>query len=169
SQSRRRPTHTRLLMPTVFPKARRPMMFRATVIARASAQRPWQAAALVSLVLFGASGCGSETFFPVSGKVTYKAGRPVTAGLVIFEPVSGKISARGEIQADGSFQLGTHRDNDGAREGDYKVLVAPPPLPEEGKRRRSPVHPKYQNLESTPLRFTVTRDRDKNRFNIEVE
>ena len=98
-----------------------------------------------------------------------KDGKPVTAGLVIFEPVSQKISARGEIQADGSFQLGTHRDNDGALEGEYKVLVAPPPLPEEGKRRRSPVHPKYQSLESTPLKFTVTRHRDKNKFNIEVE
>jgi len=144
-------------------------MFRVPVIARESAQCPWQAGALIALVLFGASGCGSPTLFPVSGRVTYKDGKPVTAGLVIFEPVSQKISARGEIQADGSFQLGTHRDNDGALEGEYKVLVVPPPLPEEGKQRRSPVHAKYQNLESTPLKFTVTRDRDKNKFNIEVE
>jgi hypothetical protein len=145
------------------------MMFRLTVIARGSVSCPWHARALVCLVLFGASGCGSETFFPVSGTVTYKDGKPVTAGLVIFEPVSQKTSARGEIQADGSFQLGTHRDDDGALEGEYKVLVAPPPLLEEGKRRRSPIHPKYQNLKSTPLHFTVTRDRDKNKFHIEVE
>src|SRR5262249_22238436 len=125
--------------------------------------------ALVSLVLLGVSGCGGETLFPVSGKVTYKDGKPVTAGLVIFEPVGQRISARGEIQPDGSFQLGTYRDKDGAMEGEYKVLIAPPPLPEEGKRRRSPVHPKYQNLETTPLKFTVTRHRDKNKFNIEVE
>ena len=144
-------------------------MFRVTVSARGSTQHPGRAWALVSLVLFGASGCGSQTFFPVSGKVTYRDGRPVTAGLVIFEPMNQKISARGEIRADGSFQLGTHRDNDGAMEGEYRVLIAPPPLPEEGKPRRSPIHPKYQKLESTPLKFTVTRDRDKNKFNIEVE
>jgi hypothetical protein len=144
-------------------------MCRATVIARGSTQRPRHAWALVPVVLFGASGCGSQTLFPVSGRVTYKDGRPVTAGLVIFEPVSQKISARGEIRADGTFQLGTHGDNDGAMEGEYKVLIAPPPLPEEGKPRRSPIHPKYRNLESTPLMFTVTRDRDKNKFNIEVE
>jgi hypothetical protein len=119
--------------------------------------------------LFGASGCGSETLFTVSGRVTYKDGKPVTAGLVIFEPLSQKISARGEIQADGSFQLGTYRDNDGALEGEYKVLVAPPPLPEEGKRRRPPIHPKYRSLESTPLHFTVSRDRNKNQFHVEVE
>ena len=144
-------------------------MFRVTGIARGGAQRPWHGGALVAVALIGASGCGGEALFAVSGRVTYKDGRPVTAGLVIFEPVSQKLSARGEIQADGSFQLGTHRDNDGALEGDYKVLVAPPPLPEEGKPRRSAVHPRYRNLESTPLRVTVTRDRDKNKFNIEVE
>jgi len=144
-------------------------MFRVTVIARGSAQRPRHAWAFVCLVLLGASGCSSQTLYPVSGKVTYKGGKPVTAGLVIFEPVGQKLSARGEIRADGSFQLGTHRDNDGAMEGEYKVLIAPPPLPEQGKPSRSPIHPKYQQLESTPLKFTVTRDRDKNKFNIEVE
>ena len=144
-------------------------MFHLTVSARRSVSCPRHAGALVCMVLFGASGCGSETFFPVSGNVTYKDGKPVTAGLVIFEPVGQKVSARGEIQDDGSFQLGTHRDDDGALEGEYKVLIAPPPLPEEGRRRRSPIHPKYRNLESTPLRFTVTRDPDKNKFHIEVE
>ncbi len=144
-------------------------MPRLTVIARGSAQCPWQAGPLVSLVLLGVSGCGGGALFPVSGKVTYKDGKPVTAGLVIFEPVGQRPSARGEIQPDGSFQLGTYGDKDGAMEGEYKVLIAPPPLPEEGKRPPSPIHPKYQKLESTPLKFTVTRDRDKNKFNIEVE
>lgn len=126
-------------------------------------------AALVSLALIGASGCGSQTRFPVSGRVSYKDGKPVTAGFVIFEPVNQKSGARGEIQADGSFRLGTHRENDGAMEGEYKVLIAPPPLPEEGKQRVSAIHAKYQNLQSTPLKFTVTRDADKNTFNIQVE
>jgi hypothetical protein len=144
-------------------------MFRLPVIARGSAQRSWHAGTLALLPLLGAGGCGSQTFFPVSGKFTHKDGTPVTAGLVIFEPVSQKVSARGEIHADGTFLLGTNSNNDGAMEGEYKVLVAPPPLPEEGKRLRSPVHPKYQSLESTPLKFTVTRDRSKNKFNIEVD
>ena len=139
------------------------------VIAGASVQRQWHAWALLFLALFGTGGCGGQVLFPVSGKVSYKNGKPVSAGFVIFEPVNQKMSARGEIQPDGSFQLSTHRENDGAMEGEYKVLVAPPPLPEEGKPRRSPMHPKYQNLESTPLIFTVTRDREKNKYNIEVE
>src|SRR5262249_150116 len=121
SQSRRRSTRTELLRLPVLPKARRPMMCRVTVIARGSAVRPGQPGALGGLVLWGVSGCGGETVFPVSGKVTYKDGTPVTDGLVIFEPVSQKSSARGEIRADGSFQLGTYKDTDGALEGDYKV------------------------------------------------
>ncbi len=135
----------------------------------AGVHRSFYAWAFVLPVLLSASGCGSQTFFPVSGKVTYKNGQPVTEGFVIFEPLNQKISARGEIQADGSFRLSTHRENDGAMEGEYKVLIAPPPLPEEGKPRRSAIHPKYQDLESTPLKFTVTRDREKNKFHIEVE
>src|SRR5262245_2010077 len=143
-------------------------MLRITRLLADNAVRPWRAGAILVLAIFVA-GCGSQIFFPVSGKVTHKDGTPVTAGLVIFEPVNQKISARGEIRPDGSFQLGTNTNNDGAMEGEYKVLVAPPPLPEEGKRLRSPIHPKYQSLESTPLKFNVSKDRAKNKFNIEVD
>src|SRR5262245_2016811 len=121
------------------------------------------------LVLFVACGCDGQTYFPVTGKVTHKDGSPVTAGTVIFEPVNQKISARGEIQSDGSFQLGTNTNSDGAMEGEYKVLISPPPLPEEGKRLRSPIAAKYQSLESTPLKFNVSRERSKNKFKIEVD
>jgi len=123
--------------------------------------------ALLTVLLAG--GCSSQTLFPVSGKVSHKDGSPVTAGMVIFEPVNQKVSARGEIHSDGSFQLGTSGMSDGAMEGEYRVLIAPPPLPEEGKRLRSPIAAKYQRLESTPLRFTVSRERSKNKFNIEVD
>jgi hypothetical protein len=144
------------------------MMFQETRFARAKAQRNWHHVAFVWLMLF-TTGCSNATFFPVSGKITHKDGTPVTAGLVIFEPVDQKISARGEIHADGSFQLGTHTNNDGAGAGEYKVLIAPPPVPEEGKRLRSAVHPKYQSLDTTPLKFTVTKDRSKNQFKIQVD
>src|SRR5262249_38317401 len=144
-------------------QSRRPMMFPGPVIAHGSPRRPWCAWAFVFLLFLGAGGCGGgPTLYPVSGKVSYKDGKPVTAGLGIFEPAGQKISARGEIQSDGSFQLGTYKNNDGALEGEYKVLIAPPPLPEEGKPRRPAIHAKYQSLESTPLKFTVTPDRDKN-------
>jgi hypothetical protein len=125
--------------------------------------------ALGWLILLGAGGCGSQNLFPVNGKVAHKDGTPVTAGMVIFEPVTQKVSARGEIKSDGTFQIGTYGNNDGAMEGEYKVVIAPPPLPEEGKRVRSPISPKYQSLESTPLKFTVTKESRKNKFDIQVD
>lgn len=126
-------------------------------------------AVLVWLAGLTMAGCGSQNLFPVNGKVVHKDGTPVIAGVVIFEPAGHTPSARGEIRADGSYQLGTYTNNDGAMEGEYKVLIAPPPLPEEGKRLRSPIHPKYLSLETTPLKFNVTRSRVKNKFDIEVE
>ena len=141
----------------------------AIFFARGWTVRFWLAEVLLWLILFGAGGCSSQGLFSVSGKVAHKDGTPVTAGLVIFEPVDQKISARGAIKADGTFQLGTNTNNDGAAEGEYKVLIAPPPLPEEGKRLRSPISPKYQSLQTTPLKFTVTKDARKNKFEIDVE
>jgi hypothetical protein len=115
------------------------------------------------------AGCGSGNQFPVSGKVVHKDGTPITAGMVVFEPLNQKISARGEIKSDGTFQIGTHGNNDGAMEGEYKVVIAPPPLPEEGKRFRAPISQKYQSLETTPLKFTVTKDARKNKLNINLD
>src|SRR5262245_51662606 len=143
-------------------------MLRASVVAGRGDSWQWRGAAAVVLVLLD-GGWGGSNLIPVNGKVVHKDGTPVTAGMVIFEPVSQKVSARGEIHADGTFHLGTNSDNDGAMEGEYKVLIAPPPLPEEGKRLRSPIAAKYLSLETTPLKCKVSRDRSKNKFNIEVD
>src|SRR5262245_23978997 len=143
-------------------------MFIGVVRVRASVSWPWRVGLLVAMVSI-ASGCSDTNFVPVSGRITHKDGSPVTAGMVIFEPENQKVSARGEIHADGTFQLGTNSNTDGAMEGDYKVLIAPPPLPEEGKRLRSPIAAKYLSLETTPLKCKVSRDRSKNKFNIEVD
>ena len=60
----------------------------------------WSAGVLVGLALPVLWGCGNQTLLPVSGKVLHKDGKPVTSGLVIFEPVAAKTSARGEIHSD---------------------------------------------------------------------
>lgn len=144
-------------------------MFGDAAFLRGWALRLSNARAMVCLLALAASGCGQKDVIPVSGKVTHKDGTPVTGGMVIFEPLGQKVSARGEIQSNGTFQLGTRTNNDGAMEGEYKVLISPPPVLEEGKRVRSPIAAKYQSLESTPLKFAVSRDRNKNKFNIEIE
>src|SRR6185369_6211033 len=74
----------------------------------------WQVQRLSVVLAIGiiSTGCQSKKLFPVHGNVVHKDGSPMTAGMVIFEPVGQKISSRGEIKPDGSFQLGTYTDND---------------------------------------------------------
>jgi hypothetical protein len=82
------------------------------------------------LSLLAAAGCGGERFYPVKGKLVYAdTGEPVKE-LADFDVIftSEKIgkSARGVIQKDGTFQLGTIKDNDGAPPGEYVVTLTQP-------------------------------------------
>jgi hypothetical protein len=123
----------------------------------------WLPITMIGLALGGAVGCGGPELYLVRGKVAFKNGAPVTplvGGYVVFEPLDkeNKHSARGDIQSDGTFRLGTHKEDDGVRPGEYKVLVVPPaPPPREEKRRKPVIQPRYHNLSETPLTFTVKR------------
>lgn len=78
-----------------------------------------------------ASGCGdSSGLAPVHGVVTLD-GEPLTEGFVFVTPTEGKM-AKGTIQPDGTFILGTNSDSDGAQVGTHPVTVLPPTA-EEGK------------------------------------
>src|SRR5262245_14795346 len=69
-------------------------------------------------------GCAKSTpaTAPVKGKVTLN-GQPLTSGTVITIPEAGR-GARGEIGADGSFELQTfEKKKDGAVIGSHKVGV----------------------------------------------
>jgi hypothetical protein len=67
------------------------------------------------------SGCGSE-MAAVQGSVAHE-GKPLSGGKIIFTPVAEGQPAFGMIQPDGTFQLSTQRENDGARAGQYRVSV----------------------------------------------
>ena len=120
--------------------------------------RPARAAA-VALLLLGAAGCGSR-LQKVRGKVTYPDGRPVTEGMVVFETRDDKepITARGEIQPDGSYQLSTFKPGDGARLGKHRVLVAPKfdPNAVDGPAKPPPFDPRYADFKTSGLEYEVT-------------
>jgi hypothetical protein len=110
----------------------------------------------------------------VTGKVVYKDGAdisPLAGGLVVFEPLDAgaRDSARGEIQPDGTFRLGTFKDADGAPAGRYRALVSPPtPPPTQEKRPARPaIHSRYLSPATSPLEYTV--DRDNITFTLTVE
>jgi hypothetical protein len=126
--------------------------------------------ALVGLAGLSLVGCGGNNLYPAQGKVTFKDGTPLTAGWVVFESVTpgAKVGARGNIQPDGTFQLSTFSEGDGALEGSYRVAVMPPPGAKEGTPVRPLIHPRLQRPETSHLEFTVTPDKQKNYFTILV-
>jgi hypothetical protein len=133
-------------------------------------RRPFRLAGL-ALLLIVAAGCGGPTTYPVRGKAVFKDGTPLTGGLVVFRPVDEKlqVSARGDIQPDGSFILGTYKEGDGAVPGKYQAAITPPP---RRKIREKPVerpiiNPRFESYDTSGLEFEVKRQ--SNDFTIEVD
>ena len=110
------------------------------------------------------AGCSSGDQFPtekVSGKIMYR-NAPVTTGTVVFVPEGDMPSATGEIKPDGTFQLTTYDEHDGAVIGKHSVMVTAVEdmsnmLPEERSGTpRSLVPPKYSNYTTSGLTAEVT-------------
>ncbi|MDR2116026.1 MAG: hypothetical protein LBP87_06565, partial [Planctomycetaceae bacterium] len=57
----------------------------------------------------------------VTGKVTLPDGTPLTVGKVVFE--TDTMVSTGSIQKDGTYKLGTLKQNDGAPRGLYRVYL----------------------------------------------
>jgi hypothetical protein len=112
---------------------------------------------LALVPLIGAAGCGNG-LHPVRGKVTFDDGKPLARGIVVFESKEAerKVTARGEIQEDGTYELGTRQPGDGAPAGAYRVLIAPQedidaPAPE----RQVTFDSRYRDFKTSGLEFEV--------------
>ena len=104
-----------------------------------------------------ASGCGPR-MYPVKGTVTLEDGSPLTRGLVIFERVDGgpPVTARGDIQPDGRYELSTENPGDGVPAGRYRVAINPldsSDVPDEQKVL--PFDHKFLNLQPGGLEVEV--------------
>jgi hypothetical protein len=111
------------------------------------------------LLLVEVVGCGSS-MQPVRGKVTLPSGQPAANSQVVFDgPIGGKlISARGDVQADGSFELSTSQPGDGVPVGKYRVQVNPPPIVDAEAAQRLPFNAKYIDFSTSGLEFEVKPD-----------
>jgi hypothetical protein len=100
-----------------------------------------------------AAGCGSDqpTVVPVDGVVRID-GQPLRTGTVRFIPAAGR-SARGQIQSDGSFRLGTYREADGAQVGMSRVAITAFEVP-AGNVNPDVDRPRSKSL--IPLRYNST-------------
>ena len=77
------------------------------------------------LLLLSLMGCGSEKLlvYPVDGSVRFEDGSKVMFGDIEFFNAEHRLNARGKIKRDGTFQVGTFTDNDGAVAGKHKVII----------------------------------------------
>ena len=110
----------------------------------------------------GISLTGCSDHCRLSGKVSFEDGTPATRGMVIFTTES--FQAKGEIQLDGSFVVGSEKVGDGIPRGTYGVYVSGigktvPGLEVPGMQRMSmyvPIcHEKYENAGTSGLVCTV--------------
>ena len=109
-------------------------------------------------------------------------GSPVSFGLLEFRNASMKLNARARIQKDGSYQLTTFEESDGAVAGTHQAIilqhvVAEVPRPQEHlpgqesapvqHREHRIVDSRFANYETSPLSFEV-KEIDENVINIKV-
>lgn len=118
---------------------------------------------VVLLALQGACRPRGEPLYPVTGRVVFSDGTPVTSGMVIFDSVAADrpIGARGPIGADGRVQMGTRRPGDGVPAGHYRVAIAlPAPDGDTGAAgiTRPPIDPRFTTPDTSGFECSVGPD-----------
>jgi hypothetical protein len=122
-------------------------------------------------------GCGSpaESLVPVTGQVKF-AGKPLTAGAVIFLPDTAKGNTtdrepRGNIGPDGRYTLVSHPDP-GAPPGWYKVgVVANEPADPKNPyaRTRSLIPEQLNNPAESGLTVEVRRNAPPGAYDLDLK
>jgi len=123
--------------------------------------------AVAMLVLVGCRG-GRLKLHKVTGTVKFQDGTVPQGDIAMITfvaavPTEGNAAAC-DIEPDGSFELGTLTQGDGALAGDYKVTLHVSKGYPIGK---SLIAKKYTTLD-TPLKVTIKAG-EKNHFDFEVE
>ena len=126
--------------------------------------RAWGMLAALSLALSSGACSSSATkeitkpVFPVRGQV-FVQNKPAVAAFVLFVPVNEPAEPkdprpRAEVGADGSFQLSTYGENDGAPAGEYIVTITWPGN-EDANEPADKLLGRYSDAATSRLRATV--------------
>jgi hypothetical protein len=127
------------------------------------------------------AGCGKEEGgegkrVPVTGRVTFKDGKPLPRGTVIFSPDAAKGNPsrhepRGPIDAEGRYQLATTPKLDGVLPGWYKVaIIAQEPYDEKRSDWDPPwiINRQYGNKDKSGLAVEVVTAPPLGRYDFQV-
>lgn len=120
-----------------------------------------------------AVGCSSDLpTYPVSGKVLFTDGSPVKVGTVELKSREHPIQARGKIDTDGTFQLTTYNENDGAVAGVHDCVIVQFVMAEDVTGHRPStigvVGRRYASYTTSGLTLEITGD-GENEVVLEVE
>lgn len=122
------------------------------------------------------TGCNDKPkTFPVTGTVKFADGTPLAGGTVEFrnitDDIAKQVNARGEIGADGQYQLTTFAANDGAIVGEHQVCVFPPTHEVPGNFNSepppNPLQRKFMAYDTSGLKYSVKAD-GQNVYDINV-
>jgi hypothetical protein len=112
-------------------------------------------------------GCNSgPNTYSVKGKVVVKGtNKSLAGGTVMFQSVANpELQASGGIEDDGTFELFSNQGKAGIPEGEYRIMVQPPPL-ETGQPKL--IHDKFRSYDTSGLKRTIAAG--DNNLTIEVE
>jgi hypothetical protein len=135
---------------------------------------------LLSIILLALCcfGCGGQP--KLKGSVVFSDDQsPLPCGTVMFD--DGKVTAHGNIKEDGTFTVGSLKENDGLPAGSYKVAIVGAykllPCPQnEDDDPKNDIYPppqeqlidkKYESYETSQL--TVTVEKSNKSLNISVD
>jgi hypothetical protein len=107
------------------------------------------------------AGCKAR-LHPVKGRVHFPNGDPLPVGRVVLAWADGKTASWGLVRPDGTFQMGTHRTDDGVPPGTHRVYIenaeTSPPPGHAGPFMPQPlIHARFTKPESSGLSFEVPR------------
>ncbi|MDR2706653.1 MAG: hypothetical protein LBC02_12810 [Planctomycetaceae bacterium] len=131
---------------------------------------------VIPLMIIVSSGCNGQ--IDVYGTVSFPDGTPVKKGSVFFQ--NKEVLAQGEIQPNGSYQLGMTKPHDGVLPGEYTVYISgavdvelPPPRENKNDPVQDPkvtplIHQKFMSPQTSGLSCEVVKGM-KLPYNITVE
>jgi hypothetical protein len=112
------------------------------------------------VLAFTLASCGEsrKPVYPVRGKALFR-GSPAAGALVIFSPVGESdpnvVKPQGMVANDGSFEISTYGEKDGAPAGEYNVAFVWTVEEPKTKREWSPLPARYMSPEMSGIRVTV--------------
>jgi hypothetical protein len=133
--------------------------------------RPFSMLGWCAVLVLAFAGCGGPRLYPVEGTVEFADGSPARAlagASVEFDPVEGKTSARGIVQTDGSFRMGTNIPGDGVAPGTYRVGIQPP-LPALDRPSPRVIDRRFENPVTSGLQVTVPLDKNQPKVVLKVQ